>query len=117
MDLLLPIIITTVILWVFLMIGLPIAQRITQDVSLPPFSETAWKLAVVAIACSVSFILLGHVYWIVSWGGTFLVFWVLVWKFFQAGFRAAVIVYVVTFFLNMITNMLILGWMLNHRGS
>jgi hypothetical protein len=85
--------------WVTLIVALPVAQLLTKF-SLPPWGETLWKLAVVAIALSI--VSVGLLVWIGSFGMLidpfvgFVVLWVFMYKWFDAGFLDVLVICIIS---------------------
>ena len=74
----------TAISWIFLMIVLPIARNIV-DFSLPPMGELAWRAAVVAGAGAITDLVLSPISGILALVGGLVVFYGLMYKFFDIG--------------------------------
>jgi hypothetical protein len=109
MNFVLAIILGTIIGWVVLIVVVPIAEKITREVSMPPWPEMAWKFAVVALTNNAISVLLSPVNSFLAWIVAVIVFWVLMVKWFQVSFLAAVVMCVVSFVLNVALRLLVLG--------
>jgi len=81
----------TAISWIFLMIVLPIARNIV-DFSLPPMGELAWRAAVVAGAGAITDLVLSPISGILALVGGLVVFYGLMYKFFDSGLFATFVI-------------------------
>jgi len=108
MELVAGILIGTVISWITLLIVVPIAQKLA-DFGMPPLPQMLWMLAVVAVANNGVAILLGLVNPFLGWAGGVIVFWTLMWKWFDLDLWGAVIIVVVSWVLQMILLTAVMG--------
>ena len=81
----------TIVSWISLLIVVPIAQKIA-DFSFPPWSEALWKLAVVAAAGNAVSVFLGPVnFWLSTIAGA-VIFWIIMWRWFDMDFFGLVVI-------------------------
>jgi len=85
----------TVISWITLLIVIPIAQKLA-DFGMPPLPQMLWMLAVVALAGNGVSTVLAFVSPFLGMVGGFVVFWTLMWKWFDLDLWGAVIIVLVT---------------------
>jgi len=81
--------------WVTLVILIAIGQKLA-DLSVPPWPETLWKLAVIAIVYNALAAVLEPVNWLLSIVIGAVVFWTLMVKWFQVDFLGATILVVLS---------------------
>lgn len=84
----------SLITWVLLLIVIPVSQKIAQF-SFPPWGESLWRLAVVALAVNGITMSLGYWHWLVGLLAGFILFWVLMRRWFDVDFFGAIVIIVV----------------------
>lgn len=83
--------------WVVLVLVVRIGGRMA-DLTIPPWPESLWKLAVVAAASVGVAYGLDRVNWFLSMVGAAIVFWTFMVKWFDADFFAACVLTVISWF-------------------
>ncbi len=108
MEYVLGFILGTILSWIGLLIVIPIAQKLA-DFSMPPWPEALWKLAVVAGAGNAVAVALGPINaWLSLIVGAVL-FFVLMFKWFDIDFFGACVIVVATWVLRSVLMALLLG--------
>ena len=102
------ILVGTVISWITLLIVVPIAQKLA-DFGMPPFPQMLWMLAVVAVASNGASTVLALVNPLLGWAGGVIVFWTLMWKWFDLDLWGAVIIVVVSWVIRMFLLTAVMG--------
>lgn len=97
----------TFISWVSLLIVIPIAQKLA-DFSFPPWGEALWKLAIVAAAANLAEILGSLANGMLGLIAGAVVFFALMFKWFDVDFFGAIIIVFVSWLLRI----LVLAWLL-----
>ena len=92
--------VSSVVTWVTLLIVVPIAQKVAKF-GFPPWPETLWKLAVIALAVNGVTVALGPISGFLGWLVGFIVFWVLMVKWFQVDLWGALIIVIVAWLLRL----------------
>ena len=110
------IVVGAILSWILLLIVIPIARRIA-DFSLPPWPETLWKLAVVAVVGSTINVVLDPVNTWISLIASFVVFMVFMVKWFDVDFFGAVIIVVVSQFVRYLLYAAIVAALMSRLGS
>lgn len=100
MEFVLAILVGAVVSWVGLMIVVPIAGK-WVGFGIPSLGQFAWKLAVIVLAASLVYTLLAPVQWFVSLAASFLVIWLLMWRWFDADLMGVVLTLVLWWILRM----------------
>lgn len=100
MEFVLDILVGAVVSWVGLMIVVPIAGK-WVGFGIPSLGQFAWKLAVIVLAASLVYTLLAPVQWFISLGASFLVIWLLMWRWFDADLMGVVLTLVLWWILRM----------------
>jgi len=100
MDILLQLVIGIVFSWITLIIVMPIARKLS-DFSLPPWQQTVPRLGVVAAATVLTQVLLvtfvnGFLGYVVGYVASVIVFFALLYKWFDIDVWAAVVIVVVS---------------------
>ena len=102
------ILVGTVISWITLLIVIPIAQKLA-DFGMPPLPQMLWMLAVVAVASNGASTFLALVNPFLGLVGGFIVFWTLMWKWFDLDLWGAVIIVVVSWVIRMFLLTAVMG--------
>jgi len=95
LEYVLTIVIGGIITWVGLLIVVPIAQKLA-DFSMPPWPEALWRLAVIALGVNVVTVAVDPINVWLSWAAGAVVFWFLMWKWFQVDLFGAFVIVAVT---------------------
>ena len=98
----------TLISWVSLIIIIPIAQKMAEF-SMPPWSETLWKLAAVSAAGNLVSLFIGPYSALGSWAVGGVVFWFLMWRWFDMDVFGAIVVTVISWVVRAILGMMLFG--------
>lgn len=108
MDFVLRLVIGVPLNWAALMLVIPLAARIA-GFSFPGIKESAWKLAVVVLVTTVIALTLAPA---IGFGASvinFAIFWTAMVKWFDVDLIGAVVIVVLSFFVNMAMGMVIVG--------
>jgi len=73
-----------VLTWVMLLAVVWVAQKLA-DFSLPPWSETLWKLAVISLAMNGPMMFTGFAFLLMGWMVGFVILWILLAKWLDMG--------------------------------
>jgi hypothetical protein len=90
------------------LIVVPIAQKIA-DFSMPPWLEAAWKLGVVAVAGTLVALVVGLLSPFLGWIAGGVVFWILMWRWFDVDFRGAIVIAILVRVLAVVVALVALG--------
>ncbi len=104
----------TVVTWIILVIVVPISQKLS-DFSFPPWSEALWKLAVVSAAITAAGIAGDQANWFVGFAASFLVLFILMYKWFDVDFRGVIIICVASAILSRLMAFLLMVLALKMR--
>ena len=98
----------TVVSWVTLLIVLPLAQKLA-DFGLPSWPNLLWQVAVVAAIVTGVSMALQPVGSVVAWLVSFVVFWILMVKWFDVDFFGAIVIVAVSLVVRTVANVLLIG--------
>jgi hypothetical protein len=105
-------IVGTVISWLTLLVVMPVAQKIAQF-SLPLWPERLWRLAIVAGATNLASVVLTPLSEFLAWIVGAIIFWVLLWKWFDLDFFGAVVIAIVSWFVQILITGVVMAALLS----
>ena len=98
----------TVLAWITLVITVAVGQKVA-DLSVPPWPETLWKLAVVVAAANAIAVALEPIHSIVGSVASLIVFWWLMVRWFDVTFLGAIILVLISWGIRTALLLLLLG--------
>ena len=106
MDYLLYYLVSTAVFYVLLLAAVPLGRKFAEF-GFPPWTQAAWKLAVMAAAAAAVSVFTAPFLWFFNIVLVFAVLWFFLWKWFDADALGAVVVTVAVVFLNFALNMVL----------
>ena len=100
--------IMTALSWVTLVIVVYLGQNLA-DLSVPPWPEAVWQLAIMAAFSNLATLLLAPLIGCASWAVGVVVLWVLLAKWFDMDMFGAVVLCVISWLVRYFLNLLLMG--------
>jgi hypothetical protein len=99
---------STAVLYVLLLVAVPLGRKFA-DYDFPPWTQAAWKLAVMAGAVAAVSMLTAPFLWFFNLVLVFAVLWLFLWKWFDADAFGAFLVTLIVVVLDVAINLLLLS--------